>query len=97
MRLNIDLKKVALRQAEQKLTIKDLASMAGLSITGTRNILDGRCHPRVDTVGKIAKALNIEAFELLIHDQQGATQCQKCKHWYSMVEQKLIPPGYREN
>ena len=55
--VKIDVKKIAIARGNQCMTIKTLADKSGLMVTTLNLIEKGKRNPRLDTVGKIAKAL----------------------------------------
>lgn len=50
---------------ERSLTLTQLAGLAGLSVTYVHQIEMGRRSPSMDTFGKLAKALDIDASRLI--------------------------------
>lgn len=66
--LKLDIQKVVLAQAKECLNISDLAEKAEIPRTTISNILNGRRNASPKTIGKIARALNLDVIELLSNE-----------------------------
>lgn len=51
------------------ITLKDLASISGISQSNLTNYLKGNISPTLDTLNKIANALNVEVVDLFKEQQ----------------------------
>ena len=51
--------------AKNGLTQKDLSTRAGIAPVNLSFLLRGKVKPRLSTIGKLAKALNVDVRELL--------------------------------
>lgn len=69
---------------EKGISQKDLADKLGITVVGMSKILNG--NPKVDTLEKIASALNVEIWELFIDEATIAKHspashvCPHCGH-----------------
>ena len=63
--LDLDRKKVKLLTGKLRMTHRDLSRLSGVSDCNLRNILLHGQRPRLDTVGKIAGALQVDILEIL--------------------------------
>ena len=66
--MKVDGKKISILQAQKQMTTTKLAKLSGISGSAICNIVRGDREPRPKTVGKLAKALNVEVEELLIQE-----------------------------
>ncbi|MDK6856153.1 helix-turn-helix domain-containing protein [Aerococcus sanguinicola] len=57
--------KLRILLAEKRMTVSDLHNLTGLSKTTLTSIYYERANPKVETIMKIAKALNVTFDELL--------------------------------
>lgn len=76
--MSIRLKEVL---SEKGLSQKELAERLGISVVGMSKIATG--NPTVDTLERIAKALDIEVWELFKKsedDYSGSLKCPHCGH-----------------
>ncbi len=64
--MKIDTKKLKLERANQGLTYEKLAKMSGIKDDTISRIERGATKPRVDTIGKIAKALGKKIEDFII-------------------------------
>ena len=62
-------KNIKIQRIKQDLSQEQLASNAGISLVALGAIESGKSSPKVETVGKIAEALNIELYKLFIFDE----------------------------
>lgn len=62
-------KNIKIQRIKQDLSQEQLASNAGISLVAFGAIESGKSSPKVETVGKIAEALNIELYKLFIFDE----------------------------
>lgn len=65
MEIKIDERKLTIAAANQGLMWKDVAQKAGLSANALRDIRQGKSTPRLATLGRIAKALNVNVKDLI--------------------------------
>lgn len=63
MILNID--QIKLEMARQILKTDDLVRLSGLSTYGLNKILSGKTTPTPASIGKIAKALNVDVEQII--------------------------------
>lgn len=63
--MELDVRALKLMMAEHAFNIRQLARAAGLSEPGLNNILNRGKQPRIDTLGKLSKALNVPPASLL--------------------------------
>lgn len=63
--LALDLKKVELARAKQCFTKQDLAKQAGICYSTLMKLLHGHIKLTAKTLGKLAKALNVEPEDLI--------------------------------
>lgn len=68
MRININ--KLLLAMANACITIGELSNKSGISRTALNNFTTGKGNPKPATIGKLAKALNVNVEEL-IEDYEG--------------------------
>lgn len=66
--MKIDEKKLSLAMADAGMTLKDVCTCSGISDTAFRAIRQGKAKPRPATVGRIAKALNVDVKEIICND-----------------------------
>lgn len=66
--MKIDNKKLAVAMANACLNFKDLCNRAGVSEIGLRQIRAGTRNPKPITVGKIARALNVNVQEIIMEE-----------------------------
>lgn len=66
--MKIDEKKLNLAMADAGMTLKDVCTSSGISDTAFRAIRQGKTNPRPATLGKIAKALNVNVKEIICND-----------------------------
>lgn len=62
--MEIDLKKLEIAMASKVVTSKRLSEVSGLSETTLARIKNGIQKPKPITIGKIAKALEVEILEI---------------------------------
>jgi transcriptional regulator with XRE-family HTH domain len=63
--LKINKQKLKLAMAKCCLSMKELSKISGVSIITLARANNGRQEPRPITIGKIAKALNVDVSELI--------------------------------
>lgn len=61
----VDLRKLRIEMARKIMTQEQLRELSGLSDYGIRKIFDGKSHPRPETIGKLAKALQVDVTEII--------------------------------
>lgn len=66
--MRIDNKKLSVLMADRGLYLKDLCKMADISEICFRNIRQGKSIPKPATVGKIARALNVNVQEIIAEE-----------------------------
>lgn len=66
MRISNDKLMIAL--ANEGMLLKELAQKAGITMEALRNIRKGKSTPKPATVGKIARALNVNVQEIIMED-----------------------------
>ena len=66
MRISNDKLMIAL--ANEGMLLKELAQKAGITMEALRNIRKGKSIPKPATVGKIARALNVNVQEIIMED-----------------------------
>ena len=62
--MEIDVKALRRAMAAQGFTVKGLAKAAGVSVPALNNWLNKGRKPRIDTLGKLAKALGCDIYDL---------------------------------
>jgi transcriptional regulator with XRE-family HTH domain len=67
--LKINNKKVELLRAEKGLSLKGLAEKSGLSQSTMTRLSNNTITPRLDTIGKIAKVLDVPVQELFFTEE----------------------------
>lgn len=65
MEMKIDNEKIMLALANSGMMLKDLCKKAGLSENAFRSIRQGKSTPRPATLGRIAKALNVDVQDII--------------------------------
>ncbi len=63
--MEFDAKRLKMTMAERGFNIRGLARAAGLSEPGLNQILNHGKQPRLDTLGKLSKVLNVPVVALL--------------------------------
>lgn len=63
--MNVSKNKVFILMANECINTYDLAKKTNLSLTTLYTTLNNKRKPKPSTIGKIAKALNVEASEIL--------------------------------
>jgi DNA-binding XRE family transcriptional regulator len=63
--MNIDNNKLNLAIAKSCMTMKNLANISGVNVTTLSRINTGKQAPSLRTIGKIAKALNLDVEDLI--------------------------------
>lgn len=66
--MKIDNRKFELALANECILLKDVCKRADLTPISLKRILSGSTNPRPATVGKIAKALNVDVKEIIYND-----------------------------
>lgn len=61
----IDTEKLDILIATKGEMLKDIADKSGLSTNSFRNIRQGKSNPRLSTIGRIAKALNVDVQDII--------------------------------
>lgn len=64
--MKLDVEKLKIFQAQSCLENKALAEKSGISITSLQRIKNGSTNPRLITIGKLARALNVEVTKLIV-------------------------------
>lgn len=64
--MKISNEKLLIALANEGMLLKDLAEKAGISMEALRNIRKGISVPKPATVGRIAKALNVNVQEIIV-------------------------------
>lgn len=67
-KMKIDKNKLAVAIANECISFKDLCKKAGISEVGFRQIRAGTRNPKPITVGKIARALNVNVQEIIAEE-----------------------------
>ena len=67
--LKVDIMKITLERANQGISANELSKRAGVSKNVVANMERGSATPRLDTLGKIAKALGMK-LEDFIRDEE---------------------------
>ncbi|MDD6666213.1 MAG: helix-turn-helix transcriptional regulator [Eubacterium coprostanoligenes] len=65
MKMKIDNEKLMIALANNGMMLKDLCKRAGLSENAFRAIRQGKSTPRPATLGRIAKALNVDVQDII--------------------------------
>lgn len=65
--MKLDIEKLKIFQAQNCLENKELAEKAGINIASLQRIKNGSHNPRLITIGKLAKALNVKVAELIVY------------------------------
>jgi transcriptional regulator with XRE-family HTH domain len=63
--MKININKLLMAMANACITIGELSSKSGISRTALNNFTTGKGNPKPATIGKIAKALNVNVEDLL--------------------------------
>ena len=63
---------------EKGITIVTLSNSIGITQPNTSNIVNGKTKPSLDTLEKIANALNVPITELFEQPQQNVITCPHC-------------------
>lgn len=63
--MKIDNVKLELAIANREMKLKDLCAEAKVDETALRNIRQGKRTPRLATIGRIAKALNVDVQDII--------------------------------
>lgn len=63
--LDLDYRKIALLMARLKMNYRDLSKVSGISEGNLRNIIIHHQRPRLDTVGRLAGALQADVLEIV--------------------------------
>lgn len=63
--MNVSKSKIFILMANECINIHELAKKANLSLTTLNTTLNNKRKPKPTTVGKIAKALNVDVVEIL--------------------------------
>lgn len=66
--MRISNEKLLIALANEGMLLKELAEKAGITMEALRNIRKGKSVPKPATVGKIAKALNVNVQEIIMED-----------------------------
>lgn len=66
--MRISNEKLLLALANEGMLLKELAEKAGITMEALRNIRKGKSIPKPATVGKIAKALNVNVQEIIMEE-----------------------------
>lgn len=66
--MKIDVEKLDIKIAESGMLIKDFCKKAEIGEITLRAIRQGKCEPRLATIGRIAKALGVSANEIVVTD-----------------------------
>lgn len=76
--------------SERGVNITELAKMTGIANANISNMIHGKASPNLETMKRIAKALNIEPWVLLKEpetgEEAGVLICPKCGAKFMMVE-----------
>lgn len=64
--MKLDIEKLKILQAKNCLENRELAEMSGISLLTLQRIKNESTKPRLATIGKIAKALNVEVKEIIV-------------------------------
>ena len=67
---------------EKGVKVMDLSTMIGVSQTNTSNIINGKVNPSLETLEKIATALNVPMWQLFASPKEIARQAKNdlCPH-----------------
>lgn len=67
---------------EKGVKVMDLSTMIGVSQTNTSNIINGKVNPSLETLEKIATALNVPMWQLFASPEEIARQAKNdlCPH-----------------
>lgn len=66
--MKIDTEKLDLLIADKGMMLKEVSTASGLSEIAFRNIRQGKVNPRLKTLGRIAKALDVSVHEIIIQE-----------------------------
>lgn len=66
--MRISNEKLLIALANEGMLLKELAEKAGITMEALRNIRKGKSVPKPATVGKIAKALNVNVQEIIMEE-----------------------------
>lgn len=66
--MRISNEKILIALANEGMLLKELAGKAGITMEALRNIRKGKSVPKPATVGKIAKALNVNVQEIIMEE-----------------------------
>lgn len=66
--MNLDLEKLKIAQARACLSVNDLVDETGLVRSTISKVLNGRINPKPKTLGRIAKALNVNIEDIILQE-----------------------------
>ena len=66
--MRISNEKLLITLANEGMLLKELAKKAGITMEALRNIRKGKSVPKPATIGKIAKALNVNVQEIIMEE-----------------------------
>ena len=66
--MRISNEKLLIALANEGMLLKELAKKAGITMEALRNIRKGKSVPKPATIGKIAKALNVNVQEIIMEE-----------------------------
>lgn len=66
--MRISNEKLLIALANEGMLLKELAEKAGITMEALRNIRKGKSVPKPATIGKIAKALNVNVQEIIMEE-----------------------------
>lgn len=68
--MKININKLLLAMANSCITIGELSNKSGVSRTALNNFTSGKGNPKPATIGKIAKALNVNVEDLIVDQER---------------------------
>lgn len=66
--MKLDLEKLKIAQARACLSVNDLVDETGLVRSTISKVLNGRINPKPKTLGRIAKALNVNIEDIILQE-----------------------------
>ncbi|AZV58383.1 helix-turn-helix transcriptional regulator [Clostridium sp. AWRP] len=63
--LKVNINKIILARAEARMTVRELSRVSKLAVSTINKIENGYAKPNPVTIGKLAKALNVEVEQII--------------------------------
>jgi transcriptional regulator with XRE-family HTH domain len=68
--IELDIKKMTIEQANQCLSLNELAKKSGITRTGISSLIHGKTKATPKTIGKLARALNVNVTEIIAKENE---------------------------